>query len=103
MSLVNEIISEIAILQMQLQEGDGENFTAQQSAIISSLSLIGGFDPRPRLGGQVVCDDAQTGTICGINVHGKVVIQMFSGELKRMTLSSIKHKSDDSFQLTKFT
>ena len=37
MSLVNEIISEIAILQMQLQEGDGENFTAQQSAIISSL------------------------------------------------------------------
>ena len=103
MSLVNEIISEIAILQMQLQEGDGENFTAQQSAIISSLSLIGGFDPRPRLGGQVVCDDAQTGTICGINVHGKVVIQMFSGELKRMTLSSIKHKSDDSFQLDKFS
>ena len=103
MSLVNEIISEIAILQMQLQEGDGENFTAQQSAIISSLSLIGGFDPRPRLGGHVLCDENQSGVICGINIHGKVLVQMTTGDLKRMTLSSIKHKPDDSFQLEKFS
>ena len=39
MSLLLEIISEIARLQMTLLEGDGENFTAQLSAINSSLSL----------------------------------------------------------------
>ena len=102
MSLVNEIISEIAILQMQLQEGDGENFTAQQSAIISSLSLIGGFDCRPRLGGQIFSDDNQPGIICGINVHGKVVIQLHTGEVKRVQLASLKQKPEDSFQLDKF-
>ena len=103
MSLVNEIISEIAILQMQLQDGDGENFTAQQAAIISSLSLIGGFDPRPRLGGQVVCDETQPGVICGVNVHGKVLLQTAAGEVRRVPLSTVKQKSDECFQLDKFS
>ena len=82
---------------------EAENFTSQQSAIISSLSLIGGFDPRPRLGGQVMVDDSVPGVICGINAHGKVIIQLSSGELKRMTLASVKHKADDCFQLDKFS
>ena len=30
----------------QMNEWDGENFTSQQSSIISCLSLVGGFDPR---------------------------------------------------------
>ena len=104
MSLLNEIISEIAGLQMTLQEGDGENFTAQQSAIISSLSLIGGFDPRPRLGGRVTSDEsALSGVICGINVSGKVVIQTGPGDLRRIPVTSIKQRSEDSFLLDKFS
>jgi hypothetical protein len=31
-----------------------ENFTGQQSAIMASLAVIGGFDPRPRLGAVLV-------------------------------------------------
>jgi E3 ubiquitin-protein ligase HERC2 len=103
MSLVNEIVSEIPILQMQLEEGDVENFTAQQSAIISSLSLMGGFDPRPRLGGAVVTDEGANGIICGINVHGKVVIQnREDGEVKKLPLAIVATNVQDQFQLDKF-
>ena len=57
LSLIHEIVAEIPILQMQLVPEDREgleSFTAQQSSIIASLSLIGGFDPRPRLGNYVL-------------------------------------------------
>ena len=103
MNLVNEIVSEIPILQMQLEEGNGENFTSQQSAIISSLSMIGGFDSRPRLGGQVNSDDGSTAIICGINVHGKVMIQQSDGEVKKISLSVVSSRTDDHFQLDKFS
>ena len=56
-------------------KGDGENFTAQQASIISCLSLIGGFDSRPRIGGLVDSADAASGTVCSINHHGKILIQ----------------------------
>ena len=72
LSLVNEIVAEIPLLQMQLPnetdvcyaaagEGGGaagggggygtsppstENFICQQSSIMACLALIGGFDPR---------------------------------------------------------
>ena len=103
MNLVNEIVSEIPILQMQLAEGDGENFTAQQSAIISSLSIIGGFDSRPRLGGKVNTEEGGSGIICGINVHGKVVVQTTEGDLRRMPLAGVVSRTDDHFQLEKFS
>ena len=103
MNLVNEIVSEIPILQMQLAEGDGENFTAQQSAIISSLSIIGGFDCRPRLGGMVTTEEGHSAIICGINVHGKVVVQGPEGDVRRMPLAIVSPKQDDHFQLEKFS
>ena len=103
MNLVNEIVSEIPILQMQLAEGDGENFTAQQSAIISSLSIIGGFDSRPRLGGKVNTEEGGSGIICGINVHGKVVVQTTEGDLRRMPLGGVVSRTDDHFQLEEFS
>ena len=49
LSLIHEIVAEIPILQMQLVPEDREgleSFTSQQSAIVASLSFIGGFDPR---------------------------------------------------------
>ena len=107
MSLVQEIVSEIAGLQMQLdQDGEAvENFTAQQSAIISSLSLIGGLDTRPRLGGRVNCDDGLAGVICGISAHGKVVVQAGpAGQLRRLALAQVSPRLDtEQFQLEKFS
>jgi hypothetical protein len=78
---VNEIVAEIPILQMQLPEEKdpacncgrfSENFTGQQSAIMASLSLIGGFDPRPRLG-SVLTDG---GVVKKIDKKGKLVVQV---------------------------
>ncbi len=50
LSLVNEIVAEIPLLQMMQEEGlderDGENFTQQQSSIVASLALIGTDDAR---------------------------------------------------------
>lgn len=50
LSLANEIVAEIPILQMQLEEDDDEeeeeSFTVQQSSIMAALGLIGGFDDR---------------------------------------------------------
>ena len=103
MSFVNEIITEIPILQMQLNEGDGENFTAQQSSVISCLSLIGGFDSRPRIGGKVILDDGNTGIICGINYHGKIMIQNDEGHQKKIPISSVNPALDGSFALDKFS
>ena len=62
-------VAEIPILQMQLTPDDSqlESFTSQQSAILASLSLMGGFDPRPRLGGQVVLDLNCKGVICKLD------------------------------------
>ena len=78
---VNEIVAEIPILQMQLPEEKdpacncgrySENFTSQQSAIMASLALIGGFDQRPRLGAVL----ADGGVVKKIDKKGKLVVQL---------------------------
>ena len=59
-----------------------------QASIISCLSLIGGFDSRPRIGGKVCIEDGgRTGVIAGINYHGKITIQYDDGSVKRVPIS----------------
>ena len=93
LSLVTEIVADIPILQMQLEgsggggkeaEEDGltsagrtDDFTAQQSSIVASLALIGGFDARPRLGGLVSTPDASRGVVCRIGARGKLLVQVW--------------------------
>ena len=101
MAFVNEIITEIPILQMQMNEweepaataggaaasGSGEtNFTAQQAAVISCLSLIGGFDPRPRIGGRVQTEDGGRGVVAGINYQVKQAVDFLSLKRSNLTL-----------------
>ena len=98
LSLINEIVSEIPILQMQLPDeqidnyhncavgvggvstskGCLDNFLLQQSSIMASLALIGDFDPRPRLGGMVLlpADNSSVGVVTRINAHGKLLVQV---------------------------
>ena len=115
LSLVNEIVAEIPILQMQLDEDDDcgggrDSFTPQQSSIMASLSLIGGFDARPRLGGTVVANAgsadsaAARGVVCKINAHGKLLVQMAGGGVRKLALQSVRAAHDDSppFRLDKF-
>ena len=84
LSLIHEIVAEIPILQMQLLPEDREgleSFTTQQSAIIASLCLIGGFDPRPRLGGSLVLEPGMRGTVSRIDGRGILPFACFIGGL----------------------
>lgn len=104
LSLVNEIVAEIPILQMQLDEKEVENFTLQQSSIMASLALIGGFDHRPRLGGMVINESGEKGVVCKINVHGKLLVQILdSNETKKIPLVSLRNHVERPFRLDKFT
>ena len=97
LSLINEIVSEIPILQMQLPDeqidnyhteavgnlnskGCLDNFLLQQSSIMASLALIGDFDSRPRLGGVVALpsEGSSLGVVTKINIHGKMLIQLLA-------------------------
>ena len=79
--------------QMQLVPDDREgleSFTTQQSSIIASLSLIGGFDPRPRLGGTILLDSGLKGIISRIDSRGKVLAQIFdTNEVKKVPLTCV--------------
>ncbi len=108
-SLIHEIVAEIPILQMQLVPEDREgleSFTSQQSSIIASLSLIGGFDSRPRLGGLVTLDSGFKGVISRIDSRGKIFAQMLdSNETKKVALTAILNSRPEprtNFHLEKF-
>jgi len=107
MNFVNEIITEIPILQLLQQEEEGDssdNYTGQQASIISCLSLIGGFDSRPRIGGKVCIEDGgRTGVIAGINYHGKITIQYDDGSVKRVPISGVNPAADGHFSMDKFS
>ena len=115
LSLVSEIVAEIPILQMQLEGGKAptdledtstggrDDFTAQQSSIVASLALIGGFDARPRLGGLVSTPDAGKGVVCRINARGKLLVQLLeTNELKKLPLQLLRRQDDRHFRLDKF-
>ncbi|QQP57480.1 Uncharacterized protein FKW44_002489, partial [Caligus rogercresseyi] len=99
LSLVNEIVSEIPILQMQLDDCEQDKFTLQQSAIMASLALIGGFDSRPRFGGSVrLIECGSKATITGINLNGKISVQL-SNEIRKVPLSKIQNSDSTLFHL----
>ena len=115
LSLVNEIVAEIPILQMQLDGGRSmdleetstgggrDDFTAQQSSIVASLALIGGFDARPRLGGLVSTPDAGKGVVCRISARGKLLVQLLeTNVLKKLPLQLLRRQDDRHFRLEKF-
>ncbi len=134
LSLVSEIVAEIPLLQMmqedQTDESDVENFTAQQSSIMASLAFIGADDSRflmqhsislsfcllclidndgrPRLGGSVVTESGSRGTVCKINVHGKLMVQMeaegCSGEVRKLSLLTLRSSGPaQRFRLDRLT
>lgn len=54
------------------------------SAVLAALSLIGGVDSRPRLGGLVTIESINgPGTICRLTAGGKLVVQMHESSLQK--------------------
>ena len=114
LSLVNEIVAEIPLLQMQLPNetdicpsgNSDSNFISQQSSIMACLALIGGFDPRPRLGGSVMhLESGQIGVVRKMNVNGRLVMQMLESEMTRklpLTAAVSQNEANLEFHLDMF-
>jgi hypothetical protein len=107
LSLISEIVAEIPILQMQLmaeEPGEGENFLLQQSSIVASLSVIGGFDSRPYLGGHVISDGGARGVVCRIGPRGRLLVQMLKDNcLRKMPFFALQSMCGNSFRISQFT
>lgn len=79
---------------------DGENFTVQQSSIMASLALIGGFDSRARLGGTIVTEAGLRGVVSKIGVHGKLVVQLHdTNDVKKIPLTVVHPSIEQVSQL----
>ena len=57
--------------------------------IMAVLAVIGGVDPRPRLGGLVHHETHEAGTVAKITPKGKIHVQFQSGKLKMCRLSEL--------------
>ncbi|CAB4065719.1 HERC2 [Lepeophtheirus salmonis] len=109
-TIVEEAISLLRVFtriarMMQLDESEQDKFTLQQSAIMASLAVMGGFDLRPRLGGTVrLVECGSKATITGINLSGKICVQVTeSYETRKVPLSKIQNYDMSQFHLEKFT
>ena len=65
--------------------GAENGFIGQQSSIMACLALIGGYDPRPRLGATMVhLETGARGVVRKITaVSGKLQLQMLDGKCRK--------------------
>ncbi|XP_020707195.2 E3 ubiquitin-protein ligase HERC2 isoform X3 [Athalia rosae] len=90
LALASDLLNDGPLFHIQMNENDGENSLAIQQTVIASLSVIGGLDNKPRIGGLVDIE-GQIGTICKITQHSKLLVQIHeSGQQKKVMLSAIK-------------
>ncbi|XP_046386640.1 E3 ubiquitin-protein ligase HERC2 isoform X3 [Ischnura elegans] len=65
-----------------------------QASVIATLSIVGGIDTRPRIGGVVIVDQMDEGTVCRISRRGKLCVQLHhedrngSAIIRRISLPS---------------
>uniref|UniRef100_A0A6B2EBN7 HECT-type E3 ubiquitin transferase n=1 Tax=Phlebotomus kandelakii TaxID=1109342 RepID=A0A6B2EBN7_9DIPT len=97
---INEFLSEKLCMAADLftQDNSEEDIDEEKTHIVGALSLIGGYDPRPRLGSHVNMEGS-LGTITRFTSKGKAVISLHvSGDVKKLSLSSVK----DSLEVISF-
>ncbi|XP_063244096.1 E3 ubiquitin-protein ligase HERC2 isoform X2 [Bacillus rossius redtenbacheri] len=100
--LAGDLLTEGSLFHIQVNECEIEQSMAIQSSVMAALSVVGGIDIRPRIGGLVYIDSFGEGTVCQITPHGKLVIQMHeSGAIKKLTLPMIKPQPPTYFNLDK--
>ena len=64
-----------------------------QYDVMAALTLIGGIDDRPRLGGRVSHENFGKGTIAKITPKGKIHIQFDDGLLRACRLTELSRVS----------
>ncbi|KAJ8681467.1 hypothetical protein QAD02_017254 [Eretmocerus hayati] len=75
LALASDLLSDGPLFHIQMNENGGENSMIIQQIVMAAVSVIGGLDKRPRIGG-VVDIDGQLGTICSFSQHSKLNVQL---------------------------
>lgn len=101
LALAGELLTNGPLLNIQENENEMESSLNLHSGVLAALSLVGGIDSRPRVGGCVTSDLFESpGTVCRISHHGKLVVQLNdSSAVKKISLSHCKPYPDIQFNL----
>lgn len=101
--VISEYLSQKLCIAAELYAQETQHNNAEDALeIVSSLNLIGGYDPRPRIG-AVFNVDGNRGTVAGFSKRGSVLIYyQMSNEMKKVSLQTVREKLEEpQFKLAK--
>lgn len=105
-SAINAFVSQKLYMATEmLGEASFKNIEeADKAAVLSALTLIGGCDPRPRIGLTITLD-GQTATINNFTQKGKAMLNVHnSSEIKKVPITMIKDSLDvGTFSLSRMS
>ena len=96
LSLASDLLSDGPLFHIQMNENGGENSLVIQQTVLATLSVVGGLDNRPRIGG-VLDVEGQTCTICKFTQHSKLNVQLHeNGQRKKVSFGNFRvlHSTD---------
>lgn len=102
-SVISEYLSQKLCIAADLYAQETQQNNAEDAMqIVSSLNLIGGYDPRPRIGAMFNVD-GNRGTVAGFSKRGSVLIYyQLSNEMKKVSLQTVREKLEEPlFKLAK--
>ncbi|KAG8235153.1 hypothetical protein J437_LFUL015193, partial [Ladona fulva] len=84
-----------------LEQDSADVWLGLQASVVAALSVVGGIDSRPRIGGTVIVDQVEEGTVGRINRRGKLCVQLHREDatvIRRISVptSSPYTKTDES-------
>ncbi|XP_068082847.1 E3 ubiquitin-protein ligase HERC2 [Anabrus simplex] len=102
LSVAGELLTDGPLFRIQVNDTESEQYLNIQASVMAALTVVGGVDARPRIGGLVKTEELGVGTVCQITQHGKLVVQLHdTGTLKKLPLSSVTTCPIAQFNLDK--
>lgn len=101
--VISEYLSQKLCIAAELFAQEVQHNSAEDALeIVSSLNLIGGYDPRPRIGATFHVD-GNRGTVAGFSKRGSVLIYyQLSNEMKKVSLQTVRERLEEPlFKLAK--
>ncbi|OXU31335.1 hypothetical protein TSAR_012680, partial [Trichomalopsis sarcophagae] len=90
LALASDLLSDGPLFHIQMNENGGENSLIIQQSVMATLSVVGGLDSRPRIGGLLEIE-GQLGTVCRFTQHSKLNVQMReTGQRRKVGFGTFK-------------
>lgn len=99
LALSSDLLSDGPLFHIQVNENGGENSLAIQQSVMATLSVMGGLDKRPRIGGLIEIDKKRA-TVCNLTKTQLSVQFHKTGERRKVSFDSFK-VIHDMFNLDK--